>query len=225
MENRSIFVVTPYSPSINKNWLEDCVASVENQNYLVNHILIEDTEKLGACYHHFNALKRIEMSDDVQPNDIVIHLDGDDCFISNFAIETIVKEYDRNPKLAATYGNYVSIHGSICEETYISPRERILKNGWCFSHPRTFKVELIKNLREEDMKDSKGNWFSSAADVAIFCPILEMATPSRIKFIKEPLVYYRVHSNNDHANQAKLQDQVRCAVELFQKPNYKPYYA
>jgi hypothetical protein len=226
MASRDIFVITPYSPSIKKEWLHDCRASVKEQTYPAKHILIPDILKKGACCNHFESLRSLTASEESNTyGAVVIHLDGDDCFLSRYAVEKIVNEYDKNPNLVATYGNYVSTQGSICRETLQPPRETIVRGGWAFSHPRTFLLRYAEFLREEDMKDSKGNWFSSAADVAIFCPILEMAGKDRVKFIEEPLVYYRIHSGNDHANRDKLNDQVRCAVEIFQKPNYKIVYA
>jgi len=71
------------------------------------------------------------------------------------------------------------------------------------------------------MKDSSGRWFSASPDVAIFLPILELCGKSRVRFIDEDLVYYRIYEGNEHANPDKLRDQVRCAIELFKKEPYK----
>lgn len=209
-------IVTPYRGP--DNWLQECIKSVETQTLSAVHHVIIDTENKGACRNHFEALQGIEPV----PSNIVIHLDGDDKFAHERALETLQAAY-RDPEVWATYGNYVSDQGSVCRPMDSRGfRESIIHGGWCWSHPRTFRAHLIPHLKEEDMKDSQGEWYSSAPDVAIFLPILEMAGKPRVRFIDCPLVWYRIHENNEHASRERLQDQVRCAVELFHKKPYEP---
>lgn len=219
MEKLTFHIVTPYWGP--EKFLQECVHSVKMQTVSSIHHVIIDTDRKGACRNHFEALKNI----DPDQNNIIVHLDGDDKFITHKALEIISKEYE-NRNVWATYGNYVSREKSVCrnlpQNTF---RESIVDGGWGWSHPRTFRASLIPYLNESSMKDSRGNWFSSASDVAIFLPILEMAGKDRVKFIDEDLVYYRIHPNNDHSNREKLQDQVRCALELYRMPEYSRLFS
>jgi len=214
MEKLNFHIITPYKGP--KQWLDDCINSVRSQTLPNIHHVIVDEENKGACRNHFEALQKI---DPIKTN-IVIHLDGDDMFLGTRVLETISEAY-QDESVWATYGNYVSRQGSVCMPDDSLPfRESFAKIGWRWSHLRTFRAHLIPYLKEIDMKDSKGDWLSSASDVAIFLPILEMCGKQKIKFINKDLVYYRIHSNNDHASTQKLQDQIRCVWEILQKNSY-----
>lgn len=214
MENITLHIITPYKGC--DDWLQECIQSVKNQSIKAIHHVVVDTEGKGACRNHFETLQNI---DPVSSN-IIIHLDGDDTFAIPRALE-IIKDTYTDPDVWATYGNYTSPQGSVCRPMDSRGfRESIINGGWAWSHPRTFRAHTIPYLKEQDMKDSNGAWFSSAPDVAIFLPILEMAGKSRVRFLPYTLVNYRIHDNNEHSNRVKLQDQVRCAVELFHKEPY-----
>jgi hypothetical protein len=214
MEDITFHIITPYKGP--EEWLKECVHSVKIQTLSSVHHVIIDHDNKGACRNHFEALQKIDPS----PNNIIIHLDGDDKFINHRALEVIKQAY-LNPSIWVTYGNYVSRQGSVCRPLVQEPfRASMLTKGWRWSHPRTFRASLIPHLKESDMKDFQGNWLSSAADVAIFLPMLELAGNNRIKFIDEDLIYYRIHQNNDHASQEKLHDQMRCVITICQKLPY-----
>jgi hypothetical protein len=57
------------------------------------------------------------------------------------------------------------------------------------SHLRSFKVSLYNQIKEEDLKDQFGSWFTSTYDEVILLPILEMAC-GRIAFVDEYFYLY-----------------------------------
>lgn len=215
MEKLNFHIITPYyGPN---EWLEECIHSVKMQTLPSTHHVIIDTNRKGACRNHFETLQLIPP----YKNNIVIHLDGDDKLINHKALEILCKVYE-DPETWVTYGNYVSRQGSVCAPDDNLPfRESFGRIGWRWSHLRTFRAHMIPYLQEVDMKDSSGNWLTAAPDVAIFLPILEMSGKNRVKFINEDLLYYRIHNNNEHANDLKLRDQARCAREVFYKKCYQ----
>lgn len=219
MDDITFHIVTPYKGP--DNWLNECKHSVIAQNYpkdrVIHHVIV-DVDNKGATRNHFETLQKIEP---VSSN-VVVHLDGDDYFRDPNALQIIANAYMDND-IWATYGDYASLQPSVCRpKSSIGFRESIVYGGWCWSHPRTFRAHLIPYLREDMMKDFEGKWYSSAPDVAIFCPVLELCGKKRVKYITDRLVYYRTHSNNEHANMTKLADQVRCAVEIYKSPSVNP---
>jgi len=215
MEEFTFHIITTYKGD--SLYLEECIQSVNMQTLSAIHHVIIDHEDKGACRNHFEALQSIESVS----SSIIVHLDGDDRLLHTRVLEKVREAY-HDPNVWATYGNYVSRAKSVCRPIdKRSFRQSILDGGWPWSHLRTFRAHLIPYLKETDMKDSSGNWFSSASDVAIFLPILELSGKSRVKFIDDDLVYYRIHPDNDNATVNKQRDQFRCAVELFKKEPYK----
>ena len=210
-------IVTPFKGL--EEFLTECEDSVKSQTYpLIKHHVVVDVDNKGACRNHYEILQNIKPLEE----NIVIHLDGDDKLIDNDCISYIISLYRNNESLLATYGNYISESKSVCKEKdSVDFRDSILLTGWRYSHLRTFRASMIPFLKEEDMKDSDGNWYSSCADLAIFCPILEMSGKDRVKFVDREMVFYRIHPGNDHATEQKLRDQIRCAIEIARKPKYK----
>lgn len=225
MEKNNILefhIVTPYKGPV--DWLSECKKSVEMQNInrpfrIHHHVIVDDANK-GACRNHFETLKNITPFSVSEKDCIIVHLDGDDKLIDVNTFNILFDIY-QDQNIWATYGNYVSRQGSVCRGLLGLPfRESFKKFGWNWSHLRTFRHHLSSFLKEDDMKDSSGKWFSSAPDVAIFLPILEMCGVERVTFVDKDFVYYRIHDNNEHASKQKLNDQIRCAIEIMQKTPY-----
>ncbi len=213
MSDLELHVVTLFKGP--EKWLAECIESVRSQSVSSVHHVVIDHENKGAARNHFEVLQKIEP----KKNNIIVHLDGDDKLIDPTALETVLNVYKSNQNIWATYGNYISDAGSVCRPMdHRGFRESILNGGWCYSHLRTFRANLIPLILASDMKDSRGEWFTSTADAAIFCPILELCGKDRVAFINKPMMYYRLHDNNDHSTPWKLREQVRCAIEVATRP-------
>lgn len=50
------------------------------------------------------------------------------------------------------------------------------------SHLRAYYTQLFRNVKDEDLKDDKGEYYRAANDVAICIPILEQAH-NRVMYI------------------------------------------
>ena len=96
-------------------------------------------------------------------------------------------------------------------------RKEILRN-WPFSHLRSFKKFLWDRINYSSFLDSNKSLLSCACDVAIMCPVLEMAH-DKVKFIEDILyIYNRATPLND--DKVDLSDQVRCALEVLNMDRY-----
>lgn len=182
-------------------------------------IFIQNDNRIGPLANHIKALDHEEINED----DIVLHLDGDDLLTTSSCLKLINKCYTDNPKHLVSYGNYESTtNRNICKpwSKGISVKEYIYPIGWIFSHVRTFKYKLWKYIdKDKSFYDKSGNVFSSAGDVAIMKPVLELAGRHRTMFIPKKIYYYRdnLPTNEHHIN---FNDQIRCALEIKDKPQY-----
>lgn len=227
-----------------QNYIKECIDSVLMQSYdnykvcIIDDSSTDNTNKIikesindkfnlitnkgnkGVLYNHIQALNFKNIND----NDIIIHIDGDDKLIDKNTFNIINKAYTDNPKHLVSYGNYITASGniSICKpwDKNITVSNYIAPVGWIFSHLRTFKYKLWKHIDKKLFYDKQCKIFSSASDVAIMKPVLELAGRQRTMYITKPLYYYRDNiSTNEHNK--NLKDQVRCALEIRNKPQYK----
>jgi len=166
--------------------------------------------------------------------DIILRIDGDDWLARADALAIIKKAYDTKNCLM-TYGSYLrdpmlpaSMAGSPYgggAPTWVYPEECILKNGfreypyWC-TPPRSFKYHLWKRVRDSDLRDADGEYYTMASDLAMVFPILEMAG-TRQEAIAEPIYIYNCNNPlSDHNKDPSLQ--VRVEKEIRKRKKYEP---
>ena len=214
MNNRFI-VVTPFY-NVEK-WINLCVKSVKKQNYnncvhyLIDDLSTDDTaDKIDALINDddntfliknkvkkyalkniHDTLESIEINDD----DIVVILDGDDWLASADVLERINKEYQETNCLM-TYGSYVEYpslkRGKFARKipSQIIKERSYRSHQWMSSHLRTFRYKLWKKIDKNDFINKEtGKFIKAAWDLAFVFPMLEMAG-NRANYIEDILYMY-----------------------------------
>lgn len=228
-----------------KNYIEQCAMTIKGQNYKNWIAIFCDDEsndgttdkiphdsrfKVRKNKNRITALPNIHygiVESDLQDEDVICLLDGDDFLIRPDALDVINKLYQDDTLL--TYGQYVWPNGAIGHCTpYTEESFKTLRTGgyWA-SHLRTFKYKLYKELMNQDpelscYKDNSGNFYTITYDVAIMTPLMEIAGFNKIKFNPEPVYLYRIHEQNDHFVDPNLQKSV--ADEIFAKPKFNQVF-
>ena len=180
--------------------------------------MIRNKEKKYALKNIYDALK----ADDLNEEDVVILLDGDDWLASSTALNVLNNVYEND--YLVTYGSYIMYPYAIRgPEPSEYPAETISNNlyrkdRWRASHLRTFKHHLWRNVSAEDLKDKNGNFYEIAYDQAIMLPLLEMAGP-KVKYVDTVLHVYN-KENPLNVDKVRTQEQVNTAQEIRSK---KPY--
>tara|TARA_R110002126_G_scaffold187448_3_gene336146 strand:- start:5595 stop:6329 length:735 start_codon:yes stop_codon:yes gene_type:complete len=236
-------IITPVYNS--EQWIKKCIDSVKAQSYSnFEHIIVDDCStdntlqiaiaeakgdprfkvvkkdsRMGVMHSHVTGTELL--GKDADPEDVFIHLDGDDWLAHDTVLQKVNEVYQQEG-CWMTYGNYEATDGTapVCASRAENLMIRLhILQGWPFSHLRTFKKFLWDKIKVESLLDSQGKMFTSACDVAILSPMLEMAG-NRIQFIKDVLYVYNrenpLNEDKDH-----LDDQVRCALEIAQQNPYK----
>ena len=224
-----------------EEYIERCVGSIIGQNhsdfkcYLIDDMstdssvdkiknmiegddrfeLIINTNKKYKTLNFVDVLKDENISDD----DIVVEIDGDD-WLPNSSTLTRVKEAYSDENVWITNGNFKYATG---EMGFSSPQtnfDTLRVDRFTASHLRTWRVFLWRNIKDEDHKDSNGDYLSINADLAYMLPMLEMAGPEHYKYLPEVnLVYNNLNPINDHKVNMDLVNKV--AYEIRNKPKYK----
>ena len=229
-------IITPVYNA--QEWIGKCIESVKAQDHFDWHQIIIDDNSMDRTVEKakefigdderftlisnekrigvpLNQKKGVEESN-ADKEDVIVHLDGDDWFYDSHALTIVAGVYERTG-CWLTYGSYVTTNGDapICREYIGHPRQAVI-DGWPFSHLRTFKRHLWDLLEDHNFKDREGNFYTAAADVVIFVPILENIGYDKVEFIKDPLLVYNLSQNNNEHKQ-NLSEQVRPALDVIQK--------
>jgi glycosyltransferase involved in cell wall biosynthesis len=229
-----------------EKWVGKCIKSTKDQVYNnFEHIIVDDgstdntiqkalkeigddtrfkivkkEHRMGVMHSHVTGTELL--GKDANSEDVFVHLDGDDWLAHNNVLKKVNQIYNEQ-NCWMTYGNYEATDKSpsVCASRNkdLMIRIHILQGGWPFSHLRTFKKFLWDKIKVESLLDSNGKMFTSACDVAILCPMLEMAG-NKVYYIEEVLYVYNrenpLNEDKDH-----LEDQVRCALEIVQQTPYE----
>ena len=199
-------VVAQTYPHWHIMYLNDCsadktakiVSSYISKHHLEDKItFVNNSIRLGSLANIYYAIKK------VPPDAIVAIIDGDDRLIDNQAFEYLASQYEADPSLWLTYGNYVPYPNDrkpICAAIpdSIASQNKIRSYRFVSSHLRTFYAGLFHLIKKEDLLDNYGKFFMTAGDVAIMFPMLEMASQGHFRFIDKPFYEYnRTNPIND----------------------------
>ena len=221
-----------YSLSIQKNanfksyLSDDCStdSSIDTLNQIISHdsrfLLHVNSNKKYALE---NIVQTIDSIEDINDEDIIILLDGDDWLSSENVLSHLEFIYS-NSDCLMTYGSYAffpfkrkGIEPSPYSKLVID-NNLYRKDGWRASHLRTFKYKLWKKLNYEDLKIN-GEYLKYAYDQAIMLPFLEMSREKAL-YIPEVLHVYN-RTNPLNVDKIKRREQEQCANYIRNKEPYE----
>lgn len=222
MTNRFVFITPFYNV---EKWINLCINSVYKQSYNnYVHYLIDDmsTDKSSDKIENFikgknnfhlikNKQKKYALKNiydtlrdkNINQDDIIIILDGDDWLANSEVLKRLNKEYE-NTDCLMTYGSYIEYpsltRGKFSKQIpdRVIEQQSYRKNQWMSSHLRTFRYKLWNNINKEDFINNKtGNFIKAAWDLAFVFPMLEMCG-KRAHYIDDILyVYNRTNPLNE----------------------------
>ncbi len=176
------------------------------------------TKNCGALANIVDGIKDLSPQD----NDVILLLDGDDWLYSRHVFQKIAAVYKNEP-VNMTYGQFITYPR--WQRGWCLPmRQELLQaqnfrqDSFVFSHLRTFKHKVWKHVKEHDLKDTDGQFFKTAWDLAIMYPLLEMTGGESCKFINEFLYVYNMDNPlNDCIAHAELQAKTALAIRAKER--------
>jgi glycosyltransferase involved in cell wall biosynthesis len=181
---------------------------------------VRNEKNRGALYSRVVGIDALECGDD----DIIVNVDGDDWLSRDDALDIVARAYDKGDILL-TYGSYMTYpdgERGVCRPT---PRGVVQKNAyrqhrWVFSHLKTFRYILWKNISREDFARDGGEYYREATDMAFMYPMLEMSG-GRFQFIKDVLYVYNRASENS-IDRLRRGVQVGTETKIRSRKPYSP---
>jgi len=202
-----------------ENWIVKCLYTIKTQTYqnwecvIINDVSTDSTGKIidsldfvakdarFKVVHNSKNVKQLKnmldgfklLKANEDPESVLMAIDGDDFLFSEYALEIVKQAYEQT-NCVLTYGNHIHYptgQKSNCEyfpEEVVS-NKLFREYKFITSHLRTFKSKLWSMIRDEDLRDDDGNYFTAAGDVSFMMPMIEMSG-SRFVFIPNVLYCY-----------------------------------
>lgn len=145
--------------------------------------------------------------------DIIVWLDGDDALANPYALKTVQLAHDAGALV--TYGQFMWGDGTLGFAAPVGSRPR--KEPWRATHLKTFRAGLVKQIKDEDLRDARGDYFYYCTDQCVMLPLLEMA-PERSVFIPKILHLY------NGARGTQTQEQMKRETEDLMLIRNRPAY-
>ena len=157
-------------------------------------ILIENKQKMYQPGNYDQVIRGLDIPD----NEICVEIDGDD-WLPNSNVLSFINDVYKDENVWMTSGSFKYHDG---RPGFANPPRNftnIRKQTFTLSHMRTWKSWLWKKIKEEDLKDNDGNYWSVAGDLSFMYPMLEMSGEKHFKYISETLyIYNESNPLNDH---------------------------
>jgi hypothetical protein len=224
--------VTVVSTALSPTLVQRCVESVLAQSVKCAHVLRFAPK---SC-----AENLYEAIHELPPDEIVIWLDGDDELAHDLVAERIQQDYDDQPGLWLTYGQFAWPDGRLgfAREARLEELFYPRKFPWIFTHLKTFRAGLFQKILDHDLAYwspsqreaidqakkapicwPSDKWLPQAVDQAIMFPMIEMAGPEHVQFIPDVLCKY---SGAHYLGAASPDGEQDCERYIRSQQPYKP---
>lgn len=165
--------------------------------------VLNNQKRILKISSFFRAIKLSNPEDE----DILVFLDGDDWLPDKNVLTHLSSVYDDEP-VWITWGSYIDDPGNPkvfgdyirtkeCSKfAYPAPKNWGVRHSWRYSHLKTFKYFLWKNIKDDAFRQKENDEiFTQTDDLAFMYPMLEMSGPEHSQFIHR-LMYVRNTFNN-----------------------------
>ena len=159
-------------------------------------ILVNDNEK--KLYQAGNFDKTIRYNKDIDDNELIIEVDGDDWLPDSNVFQRINDLYKDNNVWIAN-GSFRYSDGSMGFSSKQENFENLRAANFTASHIRTWRAFLWRAIKEEDLKDENGYYWQWSGDLCFMYPMLEMSGEEHYRFMTEVNYIYNAENPiNEH---------------------------
>ena len=243
-QNRFIIISTVYNKS---KWVRFNVNSIKQQSYnnylavygydkstddTLEHLTdaIKEDSKFSIFYNSnpgcflncfMGTYKHLKETGNIQPDDIIVEVDGDDWLLHPFVLQYLNQVY-QNDNIWMTYGQYIHYpsgelggHYHLHLDSEVDATNLYRNHTFPYSHLKTYKAFLLDHITDDDLVDpNTKTYFNAAADFALCMPLVELAGKSRIFRVDEPLYVYNISDEleSESNNRVSLQKEVEHRI-------------
>ena len=177
-------------------------------------ILIENFNKMYQPGNYDQVIRWRAINGD----EICVEVDGDDWLPNSNVLGLINETYD-DKDVWMTSGSFKYSTGANGFSVPPSSFDKIRNQNFTLSHLRTWKAWLWNKIKEEDLRDSEGNYWSVAGDLSFMFPMFEMSGEKHYRHI--PSITYIYNENNPLNDHKVNMPKVNSIVNIIR--NKTPY--
>ena len=177
-------------------------------------ILIENFNKMYQPGNYDQVIRWRAINGD----EICVEIDGDD-WLPNSNVLGLINETYNDKDVWMTSGSFKYSTGANGFSVPPSSFDNIRKQNFTLSHLRTWKAWLWNKIKEEDLRDSEGNYWSVAGDLSFMFPMFEMSGEKHYRHI--PSITYIYNENNPLNDHKVNMPKVNSIVNIIR--NKTPY--
>lgn len=229
MNNRFIILIGSRN---NTMWVEGNITSVINQDYknykviyfddasdddtyVKSKLIVKDDNRFLMLTSEHRQYKtwffsHVEHNSgiDIQDNDIIVFLDGDDTLANDNVLSYLNEVYNQT-QCWMTYGGMMVWDGNNLSEPYpqnseipqsIKNTKSYRKDTWRTSHLKSMRGFLWKSFNKKDLCPN-GIYMVGPDDLAIMFAMLELCPPEKVHRVTDPIYIYN-HSNENNNSRA-----------------------
>lgn len=180
-------------------------------------ILIDDNEK--KLYQAGNFDKVIRYNKNIDDNEVLIEVDGDD-YLPDANVFKRINDLYTDQNIWIANGSFRYHNGPIGFSSKQTNFNSLRTSNFTASHIRTWRAFLWRNIKEEDLKDENGNYWQWSGDLCFMFPMLEMAGEEHYSFMTDiNYVYNAENPINEH--KVDMSMVTNHAVRIRNKEPYK----
>lgn len=190
-ENFICYITDDLSTDNSAKVVEDFIKSTGDNRFR----LIKNTEKR---YQGGNYDLICRDMPDVDDEDIVIEVDGDDWLAHGKVFEKVVNLY-MSADVWIANGSFKYSDNRPGFSQPVNDLKTLRHGPYTASHLRTWKVFLWRAIKPEDLRDANGNWWTSACDLIFMYDMFELSGLEHYAFMPEiHYVYNDQNPFNEH---------------------------
>lgn len=178
-------------------------------------ILIKNEKKM---YQPGNYDQVIRNNHNIQDNEIIVEVDGDDWLPDSKTLERINSIYS-DPNVWIANGSFKYSTGQPGFSSKQTNFDNLRNVRFTASHIRTWRAFLWRKINQSDLKDENDEFWKVTGDLSFMYPMLEMAGEERYRFMTDVnYVYNEQNPINDHKVDLRLVNEIADKIRSM-----KPY--
>ena len=168
-------------------------------------VLIKNTKKMYQPGNYDQVIRGLNIDD----NEVCLEVDGDD-WLPNANVFGLINEVYKDENVWMTSGSFKYHDGRPGFAQPPNTGHNVRQQAFTLSHMRTWRSWLWKKIKEDDLKDSSGEYWSVAGDLSFMFPMFEMSGLQNYRHISDVIyIYNESNPLNDHkVNMSKVSNTV-----------------